>query len=383
MASDQRKKGLVKGVPSADTVVFQGPPGKDGIPLEKTLRLNGIRAPVLGDPDRPDRKEEPFAYEAREFLRKKIINKQVFFFTENKVADREYGRIIVDDEDIGEILLREGYARFSDEIKPQPANFDKYTKAADKAYDAKKGVYSEDQKLLAAKTRKLVKIEDPQGFVEKHKDKPMKGLVEEFRSGLFSIYLPDLDAIIKFALNAVTIPIMGFKASQDVRCFIDTNFLQRDVEINFTSFDDRGGYYIGNIKSLDNPSYNLIRELLKEGYARLNADAYKLLEPADHRAAKAAQDEAQKAKLRCWVNFEDTKKGSSGVEGGEEYQGRVIEVNSGDSLTIENLKNGEQTRVYLANIRAPAFGNPKKGEAPKAWAWEAKEFVRSQAVGKK
>ena len=379
-----KKKGLVKGVPTADTVVFQGPAGKDGIPIEKTLRLNGIRAPVLGDIDRPNTKEEPFAFEAREFLRNKVIGKQVFFYTENKIADREFGRIILDDEDLGESLLAQGYARFNEDVKPQPVGLDRYNKAADKAYDAKRGVYSDDQALLTSKTRKLNKIEDPAGFLEKHKGKAYKGIVEEFRNSLFNIYLPEVDSIIKLALQSLIIPNMGPKASQDIRCFIDTNFLQRDVEVSLIGFDERAGFFVGNVKSVQNPNYNLIRELLKEGYARLNSEAYKLLEPVDHKAGKQAQDEAQKQKLRVWSTYDNEKKSTSSTQDrDEEYQGRVVEVHSGDSLTVENLKNGEQYRVYLANVRAPALGNPKRNELPKPWAWEAKEFVRNQTIGKR
>jgi len=377
-----KKKGTVKGVPTADTVIFQGPPSKTGPPLEKTLRLYGISAPDLADIERPDRKEEAFAYEAREFLRKKLIGKQVFFYTEYKIGDREYGRVIVDDVDIAETLLAEGYVSLLDDVKPEPVNIAKYTAAADKAFKAKKGIYTEDKKVLAEHTRKLTKIEDPATFAEKRKGKTVKGIVEEFRSGLFNIYLPEYDTIIKFGLHAVVIPIMGYKAAQDTRCFIDANFLQRDVELSITSYDDRG-HYIGNITSTENPSYNLIRELLKEGYARLNQDSYRLLDPADHKQCKSAQDEAQKNKLRCWSNFEVEKKGSATQERDEEFAGKVVEANSGDSLTVENLKNGEQMRVFLANIRAPAQGNPKKGEPAKPWAWESREFVRHQAVGKK
>jgi len=379
---NMRKKGLVKGVPTGDTVIFQGPV-KNGIPLEKTLRLNGIRAPTLADIDRPDRVEEPFAYQCREFLRKKLIGKQVFFYTEYKIGDREYGRIIVDDVDVAETLLAEGLATLLDDVKPEPANYDKYTLAADKAFKAKKGIYTEDKKVEAANTRKLKKIEDPAAYAEKNKGKTVKAIVEEFRSGLLSLYLPELDTLVKFAIHGITIPILGFKGAQDVRCFIDTHFLQREVEIAISGYDERGSYFTGGIKSLDNPSYNLIKELLKEGYGRLNTDSYKLLDVADHKAAKQAQDEAQKNKLRIWGNWEHEKKASATVEKDEEFAGRIVEVNSGDSITVENLKNGDVQRYFLANIRAPAIGNPKRSEAPKPWAWEAREFSRHQSIGKK
>lgn len=384
MDPNLKKKGLVKGVPSADRVIFQGPPNKEGIPLEKTLYLVGLKAPTLADPERQI-KEEPYAYEAREFLRKKLIGKQVFFYTESKVGDKEYGRIIVDDQDIAELLLAEGYVRLVDDFKPEPVNYAKYEDIADKAYHSKRGVYATDSKILHTNTRKFNKIEDPEGFLEKNKNKPLKAIVEEFRGNLFTVYLTEQETVVKLALHAITIPVMGYKPSQDVRCFVDSNFLNRDVEVTLTGYEPSFEYFTGNVKSLStaDPSYNLIRELLKNGYARLNSDSYKLLEPADHRAAKQAQEEAQQEKRRIWVNWDSERKAaSSTMEKDEEFQGRVVEVHSGDSLTVENLKDGELHRVYLGNVRAPAVGNPKKGDPGKPWAWEAKEFTRNQAIGK-
>jgi endonuclease YncB( thermonuclease family) len=37
----------------------------------------------------------------------------------------------------------------------------------------------------------------------------------------------------------------------------------------------------------------------------------------------------------------------------------------------------------LANIRAPALGNPKKGEVDKPWAFESKEYARKLLIGRK
>src|SRR5690606_2502541 len=66
-----------------------------------------------------------------------------------------------------------------------------------------------------------------------------------------------------------------------------------------------------------------------------------------------------------------------------EFTGKVIEVHSGDSLTVENPAKNEVVRLFLANIRAPATGNPRSGEPDKPYAFESKDFVRKHAIGKK
>lgn len=45
--------------------------------------------------------------------------------------------------------------------------------------------------------------------------------------------------------------------------------------------------------------------------------------------------------------------------------------------------SGEEHRLFLANLRAPAVGNQKRGDADKPGAFESKDFLRKNAVGKK
>jgi Micrococcal nuclease (thermonuclease) homologs len=373
----QKKKGTIKGVPSGDTVVFQGPPGKDGIPLEKTLRLNGINAPRLGDNEKQD---EPLAYEAREFLRQRLIGREVFFYIENKFNDREYGRVIVDDEDVGALLLQEGLAKLLEDMKNKPYNYDKYREAQDSAQKKSKGVWSANAQKSV---RTLAPIENPKKVLDKYKGTKLAGVVEEFRNGLFHVYVPELQSIIRITFPGIFIQVGNFKASQDVRMFLEATYLHRDVNINITNYDDKYNYFFGTITVNDNPKYNPIVELLKNGYARLTQSAVVELDAAEFKTAKAAQDEAQSKKLRMWSNFEGKKEGSatSAITGDKEFYGRVLEVHSGDTLTVENLAKGEVLRINLSNVRAPGVGNPKRNELPKPWGFEAKEFVRSQVMG--
>lgn len=63
-----------------------------------------------------------------------------------------------------------------------------------------------------------------------------------------------------------------------------------------------------------------------------------------------------------------------------EFIGRVLEVYSGDSLTIESIKTKNQARFFLTNVRAPAVGSKTKEEQP--YGFEAKEYLRKRVIGK-
>jgi len=58
-------------------------------------------------------------------------------------------------------------------------------------------------------------------------------------------------------------------------------------------------------------------------------------------------------------------------------------VVSGDSLVILNLGNNQAEKYFLSNYKAPSFGNYKKNETDKPYAFESKEEFRKLVIGKK
>ena len=64
--------------------------------------------------------------------------------------------------------------------------------------------------------------------------------------------------------------------------------------------------------------------------------------------------------------------------GTKTFVGTLIEVHSGDSVTILDDKTREPVRVFIASVRAPNY--TLKDQKP--WGFEAKEFVRKHSIGK-
>ena len=93
---DAKGMTLLAQVLSGDSIILRGQP-KGGPPPEKTIGLSNIVAPRLGrraTGNSEETKDEPFAWEAREFLRKKLIGKQVNFVLEHKPpSGKEYGYV--------------------------------------------------------------------------------------------------------------------------------------------------------------------------------------------------------------------------------------------------------------------------------------------------
>lgn len=55
----------------------------------------------------------------------------------------------------------------------------------------------------------------------------------------------------------------------------------------------------------------------------------------------------------------------------------MIEVHSGDALSVLNNDTRETIRVLLASIKAPKYG-----KVTEAFGFESKDFVRRHAIGR-
>uniref|UniRef100_A0A8C0VW32 TNase-like domain-containing protein n=1 Tax=Castor canadensis TaxID=51338 RepID=A0A8C0VW32_CASCN len=105
---------------SGCAIIVRGQP-RGGPPPERQINLSNIRAGNLArraaatQPDAKDTPDEPWAFPAREFLRKKLIGKEVCFTIENKTPQgREYGMIY-----LGKALNRTGFQNTRNKQKQQ------------------------------------------------------------------------------------------------------------------------------------------------------------------------------------------------------------------------------------------------------------------------
>ena len=102
---------IVKGVVSGDSVQLMGADSSKGPPPEKQISLTGVAAPRLGN--RNGTPDQPFAWAAREFLRKQVIGKRVTFRVESATpTGREMGSAYLEDStSIAALLISNGWAK--------------------------------------------------------------------------------------------------------------------------------------------------------------------------------------------------------------------------------------------------------------------------------
>ncbi|XP_059470749.1 staphylococcal nuclease domain-containing protein 1 [Neocloeon triangulifer] len=402
-------RGIVKQILSGDSVVIRGPP-KGGPPPEKTILLSNILAPKLArraTTSADETKDEPFAWEAREFLRKKLVGESVLFTLEKPPnATRDYGVIYLGKdaatgENVVETLVSEGLVsvRVRDPSRPS-AEQARLLEIEAAAKSAGKGKWSPN---AATHVRDCKwNIENMKHFVERNQGKPIKAIVEHVRDGstVRAFLLPDFYHI-TLMISGIRCPQTKMENNPDsvsqpygdeAKFFVESKLLQRDVEIILESVNNAN--FVG---SLVHPKGNIAEALLSEGFAHC-VDWSMALVSSGSDKLRAAEKQAKEKRIRRWKDW--TPSAASLLTGKEkEYTGTVMEIVGADALIVR-LSNGQDKKIFLASIRPPRLAEekPKEGEAPKPpqprdksfrplydipHMFEAREFLRKKLVGKK
>ena len=232
-----------------------------------------------------------------------------------------------------------------------------------------------DEKYLERNTREVAYFSDS-GFnatkifeEAKQIDLPLEAIVEYvFSASFVSAYVHKYKSVVKVSMNFLFTPANADKAIlAEGKAFTEKYILHRTVGIKFDRLDE-GGSFVGRIF---HPAGDIAQEVLKNGFSKLNmpknidfdADYYKTL--------KEAQLIAQTKALRIWKDFkkEESKQNKASTT---DFTGKVVEIHSGDSLTIERETDLALFRVFLATVKAPVFFK-KDSDEPEPYAWESKE----------
>eukprot|EP01135_Chromosphaera_perkinsii_P002958 Nk52_evm69s230 gene=Nk52_evmTU69s230 len=425
----------VKLVQSADTVILRGRP-IGGPPKERTLSFAGLTAPRLGRKGNQDGTgatddevsfvpcvivsnvdiglnkivfvvrvidvhysfSQPFAWDCREALRRKIIGKEVKFTVEYKVpSGREYGCIWLGKENITQFLISNGWAKIREQTKGEKSEFAVELEALSaSAQSQEKGLFSKDSKVLKKAVRKINTISDPRQFYEQNKGKQINAVVEHMRDGSsYRLYLLPEFYHIQLSLTGIKCPT--FKRGNDgvdepepfaeeAKFFAESRLLQKDVQVVLEGVSNN--MFMG---SLIHPAGNISEFLVTEGLARC-VDWSMSMVVTGKEKLRAAEKAAKLRRVRLWKNYAPN---NTGVEGGmKEFKGTVVEIANGETIVVK-VPDQENMRITLSSIRQPrsvkeALDQEKK-ENKKGqrslytvpYLFEAREFLRKRLIGKK
>nr|CAG4641473.1 EOG090X01F7 [Eurycercus lamellatus] len=396
-------KGIVKLVLSGDSVIIRGQP-KGGPPPERQLNLSGINAPRAGrraGGNADETKDEPLAWEAREYLRKKLIGKEVVFTVEYKVpsSGREYGFLYLGKdaatgENIIESLVSEGLVSVRQEGIRGSAELTRLAELESTAKSTGKGKWASSGLQEHVRDIKWT-VDNPRQLVDKFKGKPIQAVVEHVRDGstIRAFLLPDFYHI-TLMVSGIRSP--GFKLdsegkpdpaateplAEEAKFFTETRLLQRDVQIILESVNNNN--FVG---SVIHPNGNIAELLLRDGFARC-VDWSIAMVSGGAEKLRAAEKGAKEKRLRIWQNYTPSAPQLSGKD--KQFNGKVVEIVNADALMVK-LHDGSVRKIFLASIRPPRLEEKEGSEKKKGfrplydipWLYEGREFLRKKLIGKR
>ncbi|XP_071115378.1 staphylococcal nuclease domain-containing protein 1-like [Haliotis cracherodii] len=401
-------RGIVKQILSGDAIVIRGQP-KGGPPPERTLCFSNIQAPKVARRANPtvegatETKDEPFAWQAREYLRKKLIGREVVFTVEYKApgTGREYGCVYLgrdqSGENMTEAMIAEGFVdvrrlglKADDPAQQRLIQLEEAAKAAGK------GKWADG----AGENIRDVKwtVESPRNFVDSHHNKPIEAVIEHVRDGC------TVRAFLLPSFHYVTVMLSGIKCpmfrqedgkqvaevyAEEAKFFTECRLLQRDVHIILEGVSN-----MNLLGTVIHPNGNIAELLLKEGFARcVDWSMGVVSQGADK--LRSAEKVAKDKRSRIWKDYKPS--GQSIDVKDKTFSGKVVEVVNGDALVVK-IGDSTMKKVFLSSIRPPRQSQEPAGEGAPAkdtsnrrvrplydipYMFEAREFLRKKLIGKK
>lgn len=405
MSASALMNGIVKAVPSGDTIVVmkQAAP-VHGPPPEMRLTLSSLKAPLLS---RDGTSDEPFAWASREYLRQKLIGRPVAFHIDYRVQalSRVFATVTIPAEgvNVNDDVVAAGMARVR---RPAPGasegvspDLDSLIAAEDRAQADRVGLHAGGN---PPDTRTLPGPESPvlegESLVSLLRGMRVRGIVDYVANGsAIKVLLRDVphsslddrgDRLLTLCLSGVQCP--GFRRPEgadpstppkpmpfalNARFLTEIRLLHREVNISVEGLDRNGMMFATVI----DPKAKLYigEELLRAGYAKTVGWSLDLSSRAP--ALRAAERFGRDRQAGVWKGFKPTPSST------ELFTGKCVEVVSGDMIAVLDDSSGDVRRISLASVRAARAERPSRDRStmPVGPAADAKEALRKKLVGRR
>ncbi|CAH8577049.1 unnamed protein product [Schistosoma rodhaini] len=410
--------GIVKQVLSGDTIMIRDRP-INGPPPERTIILSNIscgrvaRKPSTGVPTGTS--EDPFAWEAREFVRTLLIGKEVCYSIETEQpSGRKYGCVYVgkniSGENVALSLVEQGLAevrKLNPTVAAKNKVYQQLVTAQEQAKSLGKGRWSPNPPV----TREILwSVENIRSFFESYKNRPLKAVVENVRDGCsVQVFIlpeslnerPNTFVYLTVTMSGIKCPSIRYEDGKivpdawglDALFFTESRLLQRDVTILLESVFNQT--FVGSIL---HPNGNIAELLLRHGLAHcIDWNLNLVSVPGAAEAYKIAERFAKEKRLRVFENYQPTQTAEvhsdslPTVVPGKIFSGVICEVGNGDNVSIK-CSDGVY-KFFLSSIRAPRPQSNNKEDDSSAqrgrirplydipYVFEAREVLR-QFIGK-
>jgi len=386
---EKRLNGLITGVISGDHMMIQGAEKGDEPPSDKEVFLAYIEAPRMAT---PQREGDPFGFAAREFSRRQLIGKRVSFIPEHKHDNKDFVTIWVEKEE-GEIdlaaeLIRHGLAKLRIREKRNEERCEELRELQEEAKDKEIGIWAEENDKVKNVGKILFmgapgySIEEVFNGIKKEGGKT-QGIVEyQLRTSIYSVLLVKYKTVVRIVLDYLQdLPgepkatAQEKKINKRAKAFADRAVMSKDVTVAISSFEPGTSNISGRILLPD--GNDLATELLSNGYSKLRFQTPEM-DIKYYTSLRVALEHARAQRKGFWKTAEIKRKSDQ-----SRYTAQVIEVHSGNKITVMKTGSNEEIALSLAGIKAPKPPSKRENTKEEPYYWEAKEFMRKLLIGKK
>ncbi|KAL8920685.1 MAG: hypothetical protein Q9172_004399 [Xanthocarpia lactea] len=368
----------VKSVLSGDTLVLASLESGQ----ERLFSLAFVSAPKL----QRDR-EEPFAFQSRDFLRRATVGKVIQFVVHYTIPTgnkREYGTVTLQSgEELPEACVAEGWVKLREESRRKDMSetseglLNDLERLQAKAKADGKGLWATQGGII----ENTHEIPDPKGFAQKFHAKDLDAIVERVLTGDRMI-LRLLVSPSKHVQTIVT--VAGIRApkrantaegreqpaeplANESHQFVETRLLQRSVKVNVLGLTPQNQL----ICIVKHPNGSIAEFLLKAGLAQCT-DFHSRLLGTEMKTLRQAEKYAKDNQLGLFKGHVESKASGAGV-----VDATVSRIVRPDTISVRTKSGGEKT-VQLSSIRGPKPKDDKQGPHEQ----DAKEFLRKKLIGK-
>ncbi|KAE8419269.1 hypothetical protein BDV36DRAFT_138642 [Aspergillus pseudocaelatus] len=395
----------VSRVLNADTLFLRNKAGQ-----EKKISLSSVRQPKPSDP-----KQAPFAADAKEFVRKRLIGKHVKVTINGKkpategYEERDVATVIYGNTNIALALVEAGYAsviRHRQDDDDRSPDYDSLLIAEADAQKDGKGMWS-------PKPPKAKQYQDYSESVQKAKmevsilqrQKRVPAIVDFVKSGSrFTVLVPRENAKLTLVLSGIRAPRSARNPNeqsepfgQEAHDLANRRCMQRDVEIDVETIDKVGGF----IGTLYVNKENFTKVLLEEGFATVHA--YSAEQSGHATEYFAAEQKAKEARKGLWHDWDpskdveeeeeettDTNGANEAAQRSKDYRDvmvtyvdptngrlKIQQIGTGTSALTELMNAFRSFHLNKAND-TPLPGPPKAGDFVAAKFTEDNEWYRAK-----
>lgn len=386
---DRQFVAKVMQVVNADAVVVKLNSGE-----YKTIHLSSIRPPrIEGEEKNKDKDKRfrpiydiPYMFEAREFMRKKIIGKKVNVTVDYiraatsssetstipAFAERTCATVTIGGINIAEALVSKGFAtviRYRQDDDQRSSHYDELLAAEARAIKNGKGLHSK-------KEVPIHRVADISGETQKAKQflpflqraGRSEAVVEYVFSGSrLKLYMPKETCLITFLLAGIECPRgsrnmpggmqVAEPFSDEAMAFTKELVLQREVEVEVESMD-KAGNFIGwlHIEGV-NLSVALVENALSKVHFTAERSSY-------YKTLVSGEEASRLRKDKIWANYEE-KKVEEVVHVMEEKERTanyravyVTEITDTMHFYTQDVETGTQLENLMETMRAEIAAQP-------------------------